>query len=79
MAAQQCACGKTTGLRPYGPNGTPICFKCAMKTPESKAETDARFLAQLDAAEAAAGPGGLVAVGCEAGPHVFHRPEPGDA
>lgn len=26
-------CGKVDELRPYGPNGSKICFNCAMKDP----------------------------------------------
>jgi hypothetical protein len=56
-----CACGKPalpdqedprglTELRPYGPEGAPICFACAMK-PENRDETDRQFDKVLDAAE----------------------------
>lgn len=34
-------------LRPYGPNGTLICFECGMK-PENKAETQRQFRSRLD-------------------------------
>jgi len=36
-------CGEFKECRPYGPNGTDICFKCAMATPERKAEAVAAF------------------------------------
>ncbi len=33
---QQCDyCGEIKELRPYGPNGECICFKCAMKDKET--------------------------------------------
>ncbi len=33
---QQCDfCGKIRELRPYGPNGECVCFRCAMKDEES--------------------------------------------
>jgi predicted transcriptional regulator len=37
-------------LRPYGKNGTPICFSCAMSTPEMKAQTEAEFEKVLNGA-----------------------------
>jgi len=38
---QQCdLCGKVDELRPYGPNGSVICFDCAM---EDQAGTEARM------------------------------------
>lgn len=46
-------CGKTTELRPYGPGGNPVCFDCAMATPERKAITDRAFEAVVNAAQAA--------------------------
>lgn len=42
-------CQKTGDLRPYGPRGAFVCFRCAMSTPERKAETERNFGAQLDA------------------------------
>lgn len=42
-------CPKTTDLRPFGPRGAFVCFRCAMSTPERKAETERQFGAQLDA------------------------------
>ncbi len=48
-------------LRPYGPNGAPICFSCAM-SPEHRAEADRQLYARLDAAEhASLADGGTVA------------------
>lgn len=42
---QQCdSCGKIDELRPYGPNGSCICFDCAMKDEEGTAK---RFLEKL--------------------------------
>jgi hypothetical protein len=56
-----CICGRSelpdakdprgaSELRPYGPDGAPICFACAMR-PENRAETDRQFDRQLAAAE----------------------------
>ena len=42
-------CPKATDLRPYGPRGSLVCFRCAMSTPERKAETERNFGSQLDA------------------------------
>ncbi len=40
--------GKVKELRPYGPRGESICFKCAME-PDSKATTEMMFGKTLDA------------------------------
>lgn len=57
-------CDKTSDLRPYGPRGSMVCFKCAMSTPEREAETGKNFSIQLAAS-------GQVAVidGTEKGPY----------
>jgi hypothetical protein len=47
-------------LRPYGPNGVPICFECAMR-PDRKRETKRQFTGRLAFA-------GDVALLTEAGP-----------
>ena len=63
-------CEKTTDLRPYGPNGSMVCFGCAMETPERAAEAQRNFAAQLDAC----GPE-VVIDGTEAGPYpAKHHP-----
>ena len=63
-------CHKDAECRPYGPPERPIiCFDCAMKTPESKAQTDAAFLTQL----VAAGPNAVI--GTEAGPYPLSTTE----
>lgn len=36
-------CKEHTNTRPYGVNGAPICFVCAMSTPESIVETAKQF------------------------------------
>lgn len=41
-----------TELRPYGPGGSLICFRCAKATPEADARTKATFGALLEANEA---------------------------
>lgn len=57
-------CDKAHDLRPYGPRGAMVCFKCAMSTPERKAETERNFSLQLSGS-------GTVAVidGTETGPY----------
>lgn len=63
-------CHQTHDLRPYGPRGAMVCFGCAMRTPERKAETERNFGAQLDAS-------GLIAVidGTSVGPYpAQHHP-----
>jgi hypothetical protein len=52
-------------LRPYGPNGAPICFHCMKASPEREAAASAMFGTQLEAA-------GPVAVATKHGP-VPHR------
>lgn len=42
-------CGKEKDLRPYGPGGAQVCFKCAMETPERKKTTEDQFKAALEA------------------------------
>ena len=54
-------CNKEDELRPYGPNGSMICFDCAMK-PERKTETEKNFVSQLEAC------GSIAMIGTEAGP-----------
>lgn len=42
---QQCDdCGEIAELRPYGPNGSCICFKCAMKDEEGTKQRFYNFL-----------------------------------
>lgn len=40
-------------LRPYGPGGGMICFRCAFETPEAEARTEANFEALVEATNAA--------------------------
>lgn len=50
-----------TELRPYGPNGAPICFTCAM-LPERVEETERQFNVVIDrCAEESLADGGTVA------------------
>ena len=42
-------CPKESDLRPYGPNCAMVCFRCAMSTSERQTETEANFVAQLNA------------------------------
>ena len=47
-----CVCGRGARqgveLRPYGPQGAPICFRCARSTPELEAEAKAQLRKRLD-------------------------------
>lgn len=68
-------CRKPSDLRPYGPRGAMVCFRCAMATPERKLETERNFAMQVDAC-------GSVAMidGTEVGPYpVEHHPDMADA
>lgn len=65
--------GPQVELRPYGPGGAWACFKCAMATPERKAQTDHTFGAQLEAAEAA---GEGVSTLTSGGPEPGFQPPP---
>lgn len=40
-------------LRPYGPGGEMICFRCAFATPEAEARTEANFETIVEATNAA--------------------------
>lgn len=40
-----------TELRPYGPGGSLICFRCAHATPQAEKQTERAFGALLDANE----------------------------
>jgi formylmethanofuran dehydrogenase subunit E len=45
---QQCDdCGEIAELRPYGPNGSVICFKCAMKDEEGTAKRFSELLGEF--------------------------------
>lgn len=72
-----CGTGETddpeTELRPYGPGGAWVCYRCAMSTPEREAEAERAFTALL---EAAAVPTGIAAIGDTDGPQPFY---PGEA
>lgn len=42
---QQCDdCGEIKELRPYGPNGSCICFKCSQKDPEGTEKRMGEYL-----------------------------------
>lgn len=49
-------CGASSDLRPYGPGGAPVCFDCAMSSPERAAEAEANFGALLEASDAIGDP-----------------------
>lgn len=60
-------CGSTTAdLRPYGPGGADVCFKCAMATPERKAQAEAAFHTMMDASAAM---GDVIVLGGSSGPN----------
>lgn len=59
-------CKTTSDLRPYGPSGADVCFRCAMATPERKAQTERALDAQFAAAEQV---GGVVVIGTDLGPY----------
>jgi hypothetical protein len=40
-------CERTNDLRPYGPKGAFVCFKCATETPEREACASEQFTSQL--------------------------------
>lgn len=42
-------------LRPYGPGGEMICFRCAFATPEAEVRTEANFTAIVEATHATVG------------------------
>lgn len=68
-------CGTTKeDLRPYGPEGSWVCFPCATATPEREAAAHAAFGALLDGAEAIS-PSGIVAIGEPEGPRPFDPQE----
>lgn len=46
---------KERELRPYGPNGQPICFECATATPEADAAAKEVFGRLLDSADSKTG------------------------
>ena len=52
-------CATEKDLRPYGKNMQMVCFECAMK---DKAETEAQFVSQMNAA------GSTPVIGTEFGP-----------
>lgn len=64
MNARCIHCGAGRDLRPYGPDGAPICFKCAMETPDRKAEAERQLAAML-------GEAGPVSVLTEDGPMPY--------
>lgn len=57
-------------MRPYGPNGSMVCFGCAFSTKERQEETSKNFSSQL---EQAASGGDIVVIGTEAGPYPLKQ------
>lgn len=43
-------CDKENDLRPYGPNGSPICFSCMKVSPEREKEAEYYFSKVLEIA-----------------------------
>lgn len=64
-----CYCPQTKDLRPYGPKGAWICFRCATATPEREAEAHRQLGALLDACERQ----GPIAVLTETGPRPLEK------
>lgn len=64
-------CGQLRDTRPYGKGGTQVCFHCAFKTPEAKAETDRQLEARFVLAEAESN---IVIIGGDDGPVPFKLP-----
>lgn len=54
-------------LRPYGPGGSLICYRCAFKDEESENRTEGAFGALLDAAVATSQTG-IIIIGGKEGP-----------
>ncbi len=65
-----CYCKTENDLRPYGPKGSMVCFKCAMATPEREKETGRNFGAQQEAA------GPIAVIGTEVGPFPVEHLRP---
>lgn len=59
-------CDKEGDLRPYGPNGAYLCFKCLKSTPERQRDAESQFSNQLYHC-------GNVAVATKNGPVPYKR------
>lgn len=64
-------CGIPDDIRPYGKNGSMICFSCAHRTAETKAEAERQFIMQLNAAHAL--PLAAAVIGTEVGPYPLEH------
>jgi len=62
MTRQCYDCGTTHDLRPYGPNGSWVCYKCATSTPEREQAAMANMHSQMSAID------GPFVIGLEEGP-----------
>lgn len=60
-------CGVQSDLRPYGPRGEMVCFKCAFSTPERTSETEQMFAKHLEAYTV------MSIDGSESGPVPFNK------
>jgi hypothetical protein len=60
--------GKTE-LRPYGPGGAWVCYRCAFETPERTEQSEGAFYALLEGASAAGS--GIAVIGETEGPRPF--------
>jgi len=68
MKCVYCGCSDDE-LRPYGPNGSMVCFACAMLTPDREEETKKNFISQLETIS------GVAVIGSDAGPYPLeHNP-----
>lgn len=61
-------------MRPYGPGGSWLCYRCMKASPEREAAAKAAFGALLDGAESISTTG-VVAIGQESGPRPFDPEE----
>lgn len=59
-------CPSEEDLRQYGPEGSYVCYPCGA-SPEHEEETMANFIAQMNAARAMLGEGGMIVLDAETG------------
>jgi hypothetical protein len=65
-------CGTTEKeLRPYGPNGSWVCFACAMSTPEREKQTDQMMELMMGSSG-----GVLIIDGSDTGPYSLEHASP---
>ncbi len=62
-------------LRPYGPNGTCVCFNCAFATPDREEQTKKMFNQQFDSALSVSN---SIVIGEHTGPRPLYNPTKGN-